>query len=128
MGEDIGEETVTLARSDYERLVAAAEDALDERDAETLRAAIEQGAMESFPADSVFAMANGANPVRVLRDYRQMTAQSLADAAGLSRAYLTQIERGKRKGSLKALSAIAQALNVELALLSWTRENENAAS
>jgi transcriptional regulator with XRE-family HTH domain len=38
----------------------------------------------------------------------------LADAAGISKPYLSQIETGKRKGSTDILSALAKALKVTL--------------
>jgi DNA-binding XRE family transcriptional regulator len=56
-------------------------------------------------------------PVRVLRRYRGLTQQKLAEAAGLSRPYLTEIEKGAKNGSIKALKAIAQALDVNIGLL-----------
>ena len=52
------------------------------------------------------------SPVRVLRKYRGMTQATLALAAGLSRPYLTEIERGAKDGSLAAIKALAQALDV----------------
>jgi transcriptional regulator with XRE-family HTH domain len=38
----------------------------------------------------------------------------VADAAGISKPYLSQIETGKRKGSTESLASIAKALNVSL--------------
>ncbi len=43
-----------------------------------------------------------------------MTQQQLADGAGISKPYLSQIETGKRKGTTEILSAIAKALDVSL--------------
>ena len=43
-----------------------------------------------------------------------LTQQQLADAAGISKPYLSQIETGKRKGSTDILSALAKALKVTL--------------
>ena len=42
-----------------------------------------------------------------------MTQKRLAQAAGINLVYLSQIETGKRSGSLKTLAAIAEALGVE---------------
>lgn len=52
-------------------------------------------------------------PIRVLRKFRGMTQQELADSAGLSRPYLTEIERGRKPGSIKTLRSIAGILNVD---------------
>ncbi len=57
------------------------------------------------------------HPVKVIRKYRGMTQQYLAGAAGLSRPYLTEIETGKKEGSIAAFRAIATALNVSLDIL-----------
>ena len=43
-----------------------------------------------------------------------MTQQQLADATGISKPYLSQIETGKRTGTTEILSAIAKALDVSL--------------
>jgi len=43
-----------------------------------------------------------------------MTQDDLANACGLSRPYLTELETGRKEGSIKSLKAIAQALNVPL--------------
>jgi transcriptional regulator with XRE-family HTH domain len=43
-----------------------------------------------------------------------MTQPELAEKAGISVPYLSQLETGKRKGSLGAMNAIAKALGVTL--------------
>ncbi|MEY4907314.1 MAG: hypothetical protein RL260_1032 [Pseudomonadota bacterium] len=53
--------------------------------------------------------------MRAWREHRGMTLQVLADAAGLSRAYVSQIEGGKRTGSAATLAKLAQALGVSVA-------------
>ena len=45
---------------------------------------------------------------------RGLTQQQLADAAGISKAYLAQIESGKRQGNARGLQALAEALDIEL--------------
>lgn len=55
--------------------------------------------------------------LRVLRQQRGLTLQELADRAGLSRSYLSEIERGKKQPSIKVLETIASALNVSLEVL-----------
>ena len=54
----------------------------------------------------------GANPVKVWREYRGLTQDALAAQAGISKAYLCQIETGKREGAIKTLRAISAALQV----------------
>lgn len=68
---------------------------------------------EFFPAEVVDRLLAGENPIRVYRTYRRMTQKQLAEAAGINPVYLSQIETGKRAGSLKTLAAVAAALGVE---------------
>jgi len=57
---------------------------------------------------------NSDHPMRVWREYRGLTLQALADQAGISKSYLSQIESGNRSGSADVLKRIAVALNVTL--------------
>ncbi len=57
------------------------------------------------------------HPIKIVRNYRNMTQAELAKKAGLSRPYLTEIETGKKDGSLRAMKAIAEALNVTVGTL-----------
>lgn len=54
------------------------------------------------------------NPIKIIRKYRGLTQDDLAQAAGISRPYLTEIETGRKNGSVKAMRALADALNVSL--------------
>ncbi|WP_207779353.1 helix-turn-helix domain-containing protein [Zavarzinia aquatilis] len=47
-------------------------------------------------------------------EHRGLSARALADRAGLSQAYVSQIETGKREGSISAMKVLAGALNVGL--------------
>lgn len=55
--------------------------------------------------------------LRILRKFRGMTQAQLAEASGLSRPYLTEIETGRKCGSLKALRALARVLDAPTGLL-----------
>lgn len=68
---------------------------------------------EFFPAEVMDRLLAGENPIRVYRTYRRMTQKELAAAAGINPVYLSQIETGKRAGSLKTLAAVAAAVGVE---------------
>jgi len=43
-----------------------------------------------------------------------MMQQELANAADISKSYLSQIESGKRRGTAEVLAAIARALDLTL--------------
>jgi DNA-binding XRE family transcriptional regulator len=86
----------------------------DIRDYNAAKAELERGEGELISAEVVFAILDGENPVKVWREFRGLTQQRLADAAGISKPYLSQIETGKHKGSADILSALTKALNVTL--------------
>jgi DNA-binding XRE family transcriptional regulator len=62
-------------------------------------------------------IARNENPIRILRKFRGLTQAELAEASGLSRPYLTEIERGSKEGSIGAFRGIAAALHVNPGLL-----------
>ncbi|NKN39477.1 helix-turn-helix transcriptional regulator [Agrobacterium sp. a22-2] len=49
-----------------------------------------------------------------IRTYRGMTVSELAAAAGISQPYLSEIESGKKTGSVDVLKRIATVLRVDL--------------
>ncbi len=69
---------------------------------------------EIIPAHVPYAIIDGENPVKVWREYRGLTQPELAQAAGISASYLSQIEAGKREGSTAVLQAIARAMDLTL--------------
>lgn len=97
----------------YLQLVEDAEMLEDIRLAKETKRAIEAGA-ETVPSELTHAILDGENPVKVWRDYRGLSQKELAAKAGISTAYLSQIESGKRTGSAETLRAIADALNLSL--------------
>jgi predicted transcriptional regulator len=97
----------------YVRLVEDAEMLEDIRDYDAAVRAIESGE-ELVPSEVVYALLDGANPIRVWREHRGLSRQELAVAAGISPSYLSQLETGKRTGTAEVLNTIARALNVAL--------------
>lgn len=59
----------------------------------------------------------GESPVKLWREERKLTQQELAERAGISKPYLSQIETGKRQGTIETMAAIAKALAVPLDVL-----------
>lgn len=106
-------EMVTIPREEYDRLLEAAEDLADLQAYD--RAKADGG--ESYPADVVNRILDGENPVRVLREYRGLTAADAARAAGIHRVQWHDIETGKKRGSVDTLKAVAAALGVDLEMI-----------
>src|SRR3954464_7517647 len=91
-----GDDLAVLPRTQYDRLVALAEEA--EEDAAASRMvrnssrAIKEGREVLLPKAVVDRLANGDNPVRVIREWRGMMQGELAAGAGISQNYLSEIE------------------------------------
>lgn len=109
-----GDRLAIMPLADYESLVAAAEQSADVRAYDEAKRRIANGEDELVPAEFVNRILDGENPVRVWREYRGMSAKDLAAKAGLSPAYISQIETGDRDGSFETMKKIAQALSVSL--------------
>jgi len=107
-------EWAVLPYEEYLKLLEQAEMLEDIRDFDAAKATLENGEDELIPAEVVFAILDGANPIKVWREYRGLTQQELAASARISKPYLSQIETGKRKGKTEILSAIAKVLDVSL--------------
>src|SRR6266511_2439305 len=66
---------------------------------------------DSDPGNPAYYEALG-RAVRVLRTEQGLERKDLAERSGLSYAYLSEIETGKKRASSKALFAIAEALGL----------------
>jgi DNA-binding XRE family transcriptional regulator len=106
-------EWAVLPYEEYQRLIEEIEMQEDIRDYDAAKQALMDGE-ELVPSDLTYAILDGTHPVRAWREHRQLTQQKLADAAGISKSYLSQIESGKRKGTATVLIALANALGVDL--------------
>ena len=96
--------TVTLTREEY--------DALVERTAELedLLAAAEAAADARVPHEVALAIIGGASPVRAFRDHQGLTLRALSERSGLAVSYLSEIEHGRKPGSVTALTRVAKSL------------------
>lgn len=106
-------------RAEFEALQARIEDL---EDAILIRAAETRGATsDGLGSDQMRRLVRGESPLRVWRERRRLTVRGLARKAEVDPAYLSQIETGKKPGSVRALAALARALNVDLDDLVPTR-------
>lgn len=55
--------------------------------------------------------------VRMQREARGLSQEQLAFEAGMKRSYLSELERGLRNPSVRALGRLAAALNIDPAVL-----------
>ena len=56
-------------------------------------------------------------PMLAYRKYRGMTLRQLSEKTGLGASYLSEIERGRKAGSISAWSRIAEALGTTIDIL-----------
>jgi DNA-binding XRE family transcriptional regulator len=107
-------EWAVLPYETYLQLVEKAEMLLDIQDYDSAKAALERGEDELVPSEVVYAILDGETAIKVWREFRGMSQQELAETAGISVPYLSQLETGKRTGTLEVLSSVAKALDVSL--------------
>jgi DNA-binding XRE family transcriptional regulator len=97
----------------YLDLIEDAEMLADIRDYDAAMEAIAAGEPLT-PGEVLFAILDGTTPIRAWREYRGMSQKALAEAAGITAGYLSQLESGTRAGSTEVLAAIAAVLNLSL--------------
>lgn len=83
-------------------------------DEELFDAARAEDTGEHLPHDVVKRLVDGESPVKVFREHRAMTQETLAEASKVSIGYVSQIERGTRQPSKKVLTAFAAALSLDI--------------
>lgn len=105
-----GERLVILPIADYERLV----DEADIARANKIKRDIAAGDDEVVPADIVRRLVAGENKVKVWRGHRGLSGRDLAAAAGVSAPFISEIESGKKDGSVSVMKKIADVLKVDL--------------
>jgi len=103
-------ESVILSKKNYEKLLKYKEDLEDIRALKDYETSGEEG----FPSDVVERLVNGENPIKVYREYRGLTQLKLSERVGVQQSYITQLESGKKSGTVKVLKKIAAGLNLEL--------------
>ena len=104
-------EWAVVPYAEYLRLVEAREMLDDINAYDEAMAADEE---ETLPHEMVRRLVEGEPPVRVWREHRGMTQRELAERIGIQKAYLSQIESGRRMGSVKVLANLAETLEVAI--------------
>ena len=109
-----GERLVVITEAEYARLVEAAEDASDGQIVDAFRRDLAAGDEELIPSEVVDRLLDGDSRIKVWREHRGLTAAALADAAGITQPFLSQLETGKRAGTLDTLQSIAAAMGISI--------------
>jgi len=82
------------------------------------RGLVSSGDDVDLPEEILNALtAREESAIKILRKFRGMTQAELADKADISRPDPTEIETGKKDGSIRAMRGLAEALDVPFGLL-----------
>ena len=107
-------ETVTIPKVEYDRLCALEEDFADIAAALAVEVRIGSGEEELIPAGVVDRLIDGDPPLRVWREFRNLTQAGLARASGVNRVQIVEIEAGRSTGSVHTLRKLSDALRVAM--------------
>ena len=110
-------EFAVIPYTDYKHFLELIEDEADARSVAEFHKAYTAGREFLVPGEIVRRELEGEAPVKLWREYRGLTQQELAAQAGISKPYLSQIETGKRQGTVETLGAVARALDIPLDVL-----------
>src|SRR6187549_3375443 len=99
-------EVAILPRKEYEALAAKAADADEDIGSARLVASARKEIAAGTPLiPKVFVdrIANGESPLRVLREWRDMTQLELSFKTDIGQGYISDLEVGRRKGTTAVL-------------------------
>jgi DNA-binding XRE family transcriptional regulator len=102
------QDTVTIPREEYDRLVRLADDAED------IAAAERALQTERIPAAFANRILDGESPLAVFREFRGLSQSGLAARSGVNRVQIADIEAGRGVGSVATLRKLADALGLTI--------------
>ena len=107
-----GGELVVLPKAEYDALISAAEDAEDILAAERSLARIAAGEEELITDAEMSEYLDAPTPLAFWRKKRGLTQSALAKEVGVTQAYLSEIESGKKEARVSVLRGLGAALKV----------------
>ncbi len=110
-------EFAVITYADYRHFLELLEDEADAHTIAEFHEAYAAGCEFLVPDDIMRRELAGESSIKLWREHRGLTQQELAKRAGISKPYLSQIETGKRQGTVETLSALARSLDVPLDVL-----------
>ncbi|WP_257165129.1 helix-turn-helix domain-containing protein [Bradyrhizobium sp. SRS-191] len=123
-----GEELIVLTRAEFDALIAAAadqlEDAQDVAIFDERMAALRDGDDARLPAEVTAAMLSGDSLLRSLRRWKGLTQAELAERTHLAQGYISDLETRRKVGTHETLKAIAAALDVDASWLTGDDRRE----
>ncbi|HKQ27519.1 MAG TPA: helix-turn-helix transcriptional regulator [Burkholderiales bacterium] len=108
-----GQRIAMLPAEEFERLLELAEDQADADAADAADRRRDEGE-EYVPLEIVDRLLAGESPLKVWRQYRDLTQEDLARIIGKTVATVSRIESGKMGGTRSDWRRLADALNVSV--------------
>ncbi len=106
---------------EFERLNEAREMADDVAAYDRAKAAAD---IITVPSEVMRRLVAGESPVKVWREHRGLKQAELVERLGVSKGYLSQIESGKKDGTVNLYRKISRVLEVSLdELIGWREED-----
>lgn len=109
-----GEKMVILLKSEYDELVSSLEDLEDSLIVKRSRARIDAGEEELITDAELDDFLAAPTPLAFWRRKRGLTQATLAKKVGVTQAYLSEIESGKKEARVGVLKELAAALKVTM--------------
>jgi DNA-binding XRE family transcriptional regulator len=106
-----------LPYDEYAALRELAEDAADCAALARFGKRYASGKEATVPVEVIDRIMAGANPLRVWREHRGMTAAQLASAVAITPAHVSKLESGKGEPSVTLLRRLSKALDTDIELL-----------
>lgn len=69
---------------------------------------------ELIPGDVAKALVLEGSPVRTYRKYRGLTQEALGKMVGVTKTTISEVENGRKEGSLKLFKRLSEALGVDI--------------
>src|SRR5271166_1820029 len=113
-------EVAILPRKEFEALAAKAREADEDVGAARLVARARRDIAAGtplIPKEVVDRICAGENALRVIREWRGKTQVYVAQKANIVQGYISDLEKGRRKGTTAVLKKVADALKVPLDLI-----------
>lgn len=110
-------EFAVISYADYQHFLELLEDEADARTVAEFYEDYSAGREFLVPEEIVRRELAGESALKLWREHRGFTQQELATRTGISKPYLSQLETGKRTGTVETLAAVARALEIPLDLL-----------
>jgi len=109
-----GKEFAIIPKDKLKKLLKDEEMLSDIHAYDSAKAKLESGEDELIPFEMVERRINGESPLKIWREYRDFTQETLARKSKISRAMIAAIETGHKNGGVSTLKKLSHILKISL--------------